>query len=1328
MYKTLHHPIFKIITWLNIFIMSFIQVLAFVSVADAAKRSGVEYSRQQVETTVYFVSYGETAEIIAAKFNISVSVLRSLNTRTFFKKDFDHLQKGDVLVVPARVVAKNGAITDPKVAGYLNEAATFLNNGGTSSDLADNIEAQARSFFIGNTIGRANSSLEQWLNQYGTARVQLDVDEHFSLKNSQFDLLLPLWERKNHLLFTQGSFHRTDDRNQTNLGFGYRYFTTDYMIGGNAFFDYDLSRSHSRMGLGLEYSRDYFRLGVNSYIRLSEWRDSRDFDNYEERPANGWDTRVEAYLPSHPQLGFKLSWEQYYGDEVALFGKNSRQHSPYAVTFGANYTPFPLMTLSAEHRKGTSGKNDTRFGVQMTYRMDVPLRDQLDPGAVDGLRKLGGGRYDFVERNNNIILEYREKKGIKLAMRHEITGFAYEDHSLEMTVESKAGVARIDVSAPELVAAGGRIISGGMDPSGYRVVLPPYHNGGDTANTYTITAIAYDAKNRASNQETTRVVIGNVPVNAEQSLFKADPPTVVIGKTGADNKTHLTFTAFDGQGNPVSGLAADNKLEFVVEEMVSVQAENGVAATAGKITETETGVYEADLTGTKVGSYKVTPKADGVLLGGIMLVVAFANEGADVAVDGDDRSTFKAEPETIYVEGIEGAVQVSKLKFKAVDAFNNPIPGLVAKGLTFAVADPADAVPGKAFTIGLVGETGKGIYEAEFRARMAAGYKIEPRLGGTPVHAQLFAKVAALADNATSAGPDEGGADASFTASPAQIDADGVAKSTLTFKARDKNNNAIGGAAGQITFVSDKKTVTISAVTESAKGTYVAELSGTVADVYTIVPQFASAAVGKLSAVVTLTADNATPAGPDEGGASLFRVDPAIIAANDTEVATFTFEARDQYGNPVGKLVENKKLAFVLKPDAGSDAQGYTMSEIMEKADGIYTATVKGTKGGKYTFVPAYDGKQMAGLEQTVELVGDIGTASMTLNLNGAETKLPANETDKFTFTATITDAHGNPVPYARITWDSNLPDAGIFSEAVSTTDENGQATVDLVSKMNVAGNDIQVSGVLDKDGTSVRIDADKVVSFIGYTFEATLGLDLIAVGGKVQAQVMAIGSDATRTDLTATTTWASGDTTKATVNTTGFVTGKGDTGATPVVIGAAGVYQGISYGGELKLTVRTVTESKLYGSLINSVMRKPAFLNPTSYQLAGYIDRNVQSQELYDLGTLEYINKTYPSNADSRVHLLDTKEITSIVIYWKRQTVNIANGRQICAMEVKYRNGISRMMGATKTITSCGEFSESFVMPTGAILYGIGTAYFYRKNIVTRELLVALKFYTIVP
>ncbi|MFW2168263.1 inverse autotransporter beta domain-containing protein, partial [Enterobacter cloacae complex sp.6722794] len=93
-------------------------------------------------------------------------------------------------------------------------------------------------------------------------------DKKFSLKNSQIDLLLPLYETENNLLFTQTSLHRKEGRIETNLGLGTRWYGENQMIGGNSFFDYDISRKHSRLGLGVEYRRDFLKLSANSYHRL----------------------------------------------------------------------------------------------------------------------------------------------------------------------------------------------------------------------------------------------------------------------------------------------------------------------------------------------------------------------------------------------------------------------------------------------------------------------------------------------------------------------------------------------------------------------------------------------------------------------------------------------------------------------------------------------------------------------------------------------------------------------------------------------------------------------------------------------------------------------------------------------------------------------------------------------------------------------------------------------------------------------------------------------------------------------------------------------------
>ncbi|HAN7547534.1 TPA: intimin-like inverse autotransporter protein SinH, partial [Escherichia coli] len=105
----------------------------------------------------------------------------------------------------------------------------------------------------------------------------------------------------------------------------------------------DFTRGHRRLGLGAEAWTDYLKFSGNYYHPLSDWKDSEDFDFYEERPARGWDIRAEAWLPAYPQLGGKIVFEQYYGNEVALFGTDSLEKDPFAVTLGVKYQPVPLI-------------------------------------------------------------------------------------------------------------------------------------------------------------------------------------------------------------------------------------------------------------------------------------------------------------------------------------------------------------------------------------------------------------------------------------------------------------------------------------------------------------------------------------------------------------------------------------------------------------------------------------------------------------------------------------------------------------------------------------------------------------------------------------------------------------------------------------------------------------------------------------------------------------------------------------------------------------------------------------------------------------------------
>ncbi|RXK33298.1 hypothetical protein BBD39_08200 [Arsenophonus endosymbiont of Bemisia tabaci Asia II 3] len=64
-----------------------------------------------------------------------------------------------------------------------------------------------------------NQRLNDWLNQYGTARISIGTDRKFS-----GDFLLPVIDSINSLLFTQLGLRTNKDRNTLNLGLGYRQY------------------------------------------------------------------------------------------------------------------------------------------------------------------------------------------------------------------------------------------------------------------------------------------------------------------------------------------------------------------------------------------------------------------------------------------------------------------------------------------------------------------------------------------------------------------------------------------------------------------------------------------------------------------------------------------------------------------------------------------------------------------------------------------------------------------------------------------------------------------------------------------------------------------------------------------------------------------------------------------------------------------------------------------------------------------------------------------------------------------------------------------------
>lgn len=495
----------------------------------------------------------------------------------------------DSLWHPDKILSDNAIIQHEAVAEIAVNSGTLLSSSTDSALMVRDL-----------AVSKAGNQLQQWFNQFGSARIQLNTDEHFSLKNSQADLLLPLYQKNNNFFFTQTSLHRSNERSQANLGAGMRSFNYYGMLGGNFFVDYDISRDHARAGMGIEYWRDNIKFGFNQYLRLTNWKNSPDRADYEERPVNGWDLRAQGWHPGYPHLGASLQLEQYYGDEVALFGKDNTQKNPHSLTAGLNWTPIPLLTFIAEQRLGKAGLHDSRIALNLSYQLGSTWYSQTSPDAVAGMRTMAGSRYDLVERNNNIVLEHRRKNIIRLHSAKVVQGNAGEKKSLNVSVESKYDAPHITWTAPEFLAAGGQLVQEGKQ---YSVILPSWQDNG--VNTYTISGIATDIKGNRSEPGKTQI---RVKTPQPQTTFTALPASIV-----ADNNTltTITFKPVDDQGELISGIKSE--IAFNISDNTGSPPDSETIYMSS-ITESSPGVYTATLKGNSSGQYIITPHYRGETL------------------------------------------------------------------------------------------------------------------------------------------------------------------------------------------------------------------------------------------------------------------------------------------------------------------------------------------------------------------------------------------------------------------------------------------------------------------------------------------------------------------------------------------------------------------------------------------------------------------------------------------------------------------------------------------------------------------------------------------
>ncbi|EFC4858742.1 inverse autotransporter adhesin YeeJ [Escherichia coli] len=976
--------------------LAFPMAAAAQGVVNAATQQPVpaQIAIANANTVPYTLGALESAQSVAERFGISVAELRKLNQFRTFARGFDNVRQGDELDVPAQVSEKK--LTPPPGNSSDNlEQQIASTSQQIGSLLAEDMNSeQAANMARGWASSQASGAMTDWLSRFGTARITLGVDEDFSLKNSQFDFLHPWYETPDNLFFSQHTLHRTDERTQINNGLGWRHFTPTWMSGINFFFDHDLSRYHSRAGIGAEYWRDYLKLSSNGYLRLTNWRSAPELDNdYEARPANGWDVRAEGWLPAWPCLGGKLVYEQYYGDEVALFDKDDRQSNPHAITAGLNYTPFPLMTFSAEQRQGKQGENDTRFAVDFTWQPGSAMQKQLDPNEVAARRSLAGSRYDLVDRNNNIVLEYRKKELVRLPLTDPVTGKSGEVKSLVSSLQTKYALKGYNVEATALEAAGGKVVTTGKD---ILVTLPAYRftSTPETDNTWPIEVTAEDVKGNLSNREQSMVVVQAPTLSQKDSSVSLSTQTL---NADSHSTATLTFIAHDAAGNPVVGLVLSTRHEGVQDITLSDWKDNG----DGSYTQVLT-------TGAMSGTLTLMPQLNGVDAAkapAVVNIISVSSSRTHSSIKIDKDSYLSGNPIEVTVElrdENDKPVKEQKQQLNTAVSIDNVKPGVTTDWK----------------------ETADGVYKATYTA-YTRGSGLTAKLLMQNWNEDLHTAGFIIDANPQSAKI------ATLSASNNSVLANENAANTVSVNVADEGSNPI-----------NDHTVTFAVLSGSAtcfnnQNTAKTDVNG--------LATFDLKSSKQEDNTVEVTLENGVKQTLNVsfvGDSSTAQVDlqksKNEVVADGNDSATMTATVRDAKGN----LLNDVKVTFNVNSAAAKLSQTEVNSH-----DGIATATLTSLKNGDYRVTASVSSGSQA--NQQVIFIGDQSTAALTLSVPSGD--ITVTNTAPQYMTATLQDKNGNPLKDKEITFSVPNDVASKFSISnggKGMTDSNGVAIASLTGTL----------------------------------------------------------------------------------------------------------------------------------------------------------------------------------------------------------------------------------------------------------------------------------------
>ncbi|WP_419533138.1 Ig-like domain-containing protein [Endozoicomonas sp.] len=508
------------------------------------------------------------------------------------------------------------------------------------------------------------------------------------------------------------------------------------------------------------------------------------------------------------------------------------------------------------------------------------------------------------------------------------------------------------------------------------------------AGTYSVSA-EYNGKQRAVSIVYTDNPATADITNAHSSVIETGSPALADGSA----VIKVVATLKDAYGNPVP----DAAVTFPSIPGLSIAQQNATTNADGEI--------EALVTSTAAGTYAVAASYKG------------KNQPVDISFTADPATADIANTFSSVIEigspALADGNAVITVTATLKDAYGNPVPGQKVTfpdvaGLTITEQNSITNAEGQVVAIVLSMVEGDYTVSADFKGKTRS---VSVSFSDNPATADIANVYSSLVE----------------TGSPAIANGSTVITATATLM--DEHGNPVPNES--VTFPEvPGLTITQRAAMTDQHGQVMADITCTKAGSY----QVAASYKGKSRSVaVAFTADPAT-ADITNAYSLLTDIGSPAVADGTSEVSVIATLA-DENGNPVS----GQTVTFPA-------VSGLTIAEDTLKTndDGQVEAKVSSVLAGTYPVVAEYNGKRRA---VNIVFEADVSTAEINnaySSMTEAGSPALADDSAVISITATLRDAHGNPVSGQAIVFPA-VVDLNI-SENAMTTNADGQATIQATS------------------------------------------------------------------------------------------------------------------------------------------------------------------------------------------------------------------------------------------------------------------------------------------